>query len=116
MTDIAFAPASARGSSLSRKTRELLRSRKAWFAAALAFLAVGAALNPSWLLLAGAAPLLIKLLPCAAMCALGLCARGAGCASDVARPHGSSPTSARSADLSSASWRARPFAGRSQGT
>lgn len=115
MTDIAFAPASARGSSLSRKTRELLRSRKAWLAA-LAFLAVGAALNPSWLLLAGAAPLLIKLLPCAAMCALGLCARGAGCASDVARPHASSPTSALSAGPTSASWRARRFAGRSQGT
>ncbi len=36
----------------------------------------GAALNWEWLTAVGAAPLLLSLAPCAAMCALGLCMRG----------------------------------------
>tara|TARA_R110002012_G_scaffold313726_1_gene525586 strand:+ start:9602 stop:9799 length:198 start_codon:yes stop_codon:yes gene_type:complete len=42
----------------------------------------GAALNWDWLTAVGAAPLILSLAPCAAMCALGLCMRGgsAGCA------------------------------------
>ena len=36
-------------------------------------LVVGAALNWSWLVAVGVVPLLITVLPCAAMCALGLC-------------------------------------------
>ncbi|UWR32313.1 hypothetical protein K3759_10080 [Sulfitobacter sp. W027] len=36
----------------------------------------GAALNWEWLSAMGAAPLLLSLAPCAAMCALGLCMRG----------------------------------------
>lgn len=36
-------------------------------------LIVGLALNWSWLVAAGVAPLLLALAPCAAMCALGLC-------------------------------------------
>ncbi len=36
----------------------------------------GAALNWEWLTSVGAAPLLLSLAPCAAMCALGLCMRG----------------------------------------
>lgn len=35
--------------------------------------AAGLALNWSWLAAVGAAPLIVALLPCAAMCALGLC-------------------------------------------
>jgi hypothetical protein len=34
---------------------------------------IGAALNWSWLVAVGIAPLLLTVLPCAAMCALGLC-------------------------------------------
>ncbi len=37
-------------------------------------LIVGAALNWSWLVAAGVAPILLALAPCAVMCALGLCA------------------------------------------
>src|SRR5918996_2745884 len=37
-------------------------------------LAIGAALNWSWLVAVGIAPLLLTMLPCAAMCAIGLCA------------------------------------------
>jgi hypothetical protein len=33
-------------------------------------------LNWGWLTAVGAAPILLSLLPCAAMCALGLCMRG----------------------------------------
>lgn len=42
----------------------------------LGVLAVGAAmvLNWGWLVAAGIAPIVLALLPCAAMCALGLCA------------------------------------------
>lgn len=36
----------------------------------------GSALNWGWLTAVGAAPILLALLPCAAMCALGLCMKG----------------------------------------
>jgi hypothetical protein len=38
-----------------------------------AVIAVGLALNWSWLVAIGVAPLLLTVLPCVAMCALGLC-------------------------------------------
>jgi len=38
-----------------------------------AVIAVGLALNWSWLVAIGVAPLLLTVLPCIAMCALGLC-------------------------------------------
>ena len=38
----------------------------------------GAALNWSWLVAVGIAPILLAALPCAAMCALGLCMNKAG--------------------------------------
>lgn len=39
-------------------------------------LALAAGLNWSWLVAAGIAPILLGILPCAAMCALGLCMPG----------------------------------------
>lgn len=39
----------------------------------LAIIILGIALNWSWLLALGIAPLLLSALPCLAMCALGLC-------------------------------------------
>jgi hypothetical protein len=39
----------------------------------------GIALNWGWLVAAGVAPILIALLPCAVMCALGLCMNSAHC-------------------------------------
>ena len=38
-----------------------------------AVIAAGLALNWSWLVAIGVAPLLLTMLPCVAMCALGLC-------------------------------------------
>jgi hypothetical protein len=49
-------------------------------------LSAGAALNWSWLVAAGLAPLLITALPCVAMCALGLCANrmmGKSCSAEA---------------------------------
>ncbi len=54
--------------------------------AAVALIA-GAALNWSWLVAAGVAPLFLTALPCVAMCALGLCANkmmGKSCSTDDA--------------------------------
>jgi hypothetical protein len=55
----------------------LLRNWKVWLVLAAVALAAGAAFNWSWLVAAGAAPLLLSLAPCLAMCALHLCARKA---------------------------------------
>jgi hypothetical protein len=52
----------------------------------------GAALNWDWLTAVGAAPLILSLAPCVAMCALGPCMRGgSGCAKNdpVAKPDAS---------------------------
>jgi hypothetical protein len=40
---------------------------------AVAVVAAGGALNWSWLVAIGLAPIILAVLPCAAMCALGLC-------------------------------------------
>ena len=40
---------------------------------AVAMVAAGVALNWSWVVAIGLAPILLAVLPCAAMCALGLC-------------------------------------------
>ena len=56
--------------------------------AGLALLA-GLALNWSWLVAAGIAPILISVLPCIAMCALGLCmnrASGKSCSTGASTP------------------------------
>lgn len=50
--------------------------------------AAGLVLNWNWLVAAGIAPVLISLLPCAAMCALGLCMKGAGANSCSAKEPG----------------------------
>ena len=76
--------------------RAVLGNRIFWLALAAGALIVGLALNWSWLVAAGVAPLLLSVLPCLAMCAVHLCARegaGGGCttrdqrASDRAPQH-----------------------------
>lgn len=56
--------------------RPWLSGRRIWWIVATLALAAGAALNWSWLVAIGVAPLLVAALPCAAMCALGLCMKG----------------------------------------
>jgi hypothetical protein len=53
--------------------RHLGGRRSLWLVASLA-LAAGLALKWNWLVAAGIAPVVVSLLPCAAMCALGFCA------------------------------------------
>ena len=53
--------------------RRHLTGRRGIMAVAVAAVVAGLALNWSWLVAAGIAPVLISVLPCAAMCALGLC-------------------------------------------
>ena len=53
--------------------------RQAQFGLAIAGVTGGTVLGWDWLVAAGVAPLILSVLPCVAMCALGLCAmRGGG--------------------------------------
>lgn len=59
--------------------RYYLGGRRGLLALAALPIAAGLALNWSWLAAAGIAPILISVLPCLAMCAVGLCMnRGSG--------------------------------------
>lgn len=67
--------------------RYYLGGRRGLIALAALALVSGLALNWSWLVAAGIAPLLLGVLPCAAMCALGLCMNKMGrksCSTDAA--------------------------------
>ncbi len=67
--------------------RPWLSGRRIWWIAAALALAAGAALNWSWLVAIGVAPLLVAALPCVAMCALGLCMNrmmGRSCSKEAA--------------------------------
>ncbi|MEZ5936332.1 MAG: hypothetical protein R3F54_31410 [Alphaproteobacteria bacterium] len=72
--------------------RYWLGGRKGMTIIAIVVVVMGAALNWNWLVAAGIAPLLLGVLPCAAMCALGLCMNrmtGGSCSSgnsDTAAP------------------------------
>lgn len=71
------------------RVRPWLSGRRIWWIAATLALAAGAALNWSWLVAIGIAPLLVAALPCVAMCALGLCMKrmmGRSCSTDAAAP------------------------------
>ena len=62
-----------------------LGNRKALVLLAVAIAGAGLALNWTWLVAAGIAPILVALAPCAALCALGLCMSRMGdksCSSD----------------------------------
>lgn len=70
---------------LIHATRYYLGGRRGLILLTVAALGVGAALNWSWLVAIGVAPLLLAFAPCAAMCALGLCmskATGNSCSTD----------------------------------
>ena len=56
-----------------RLARGLLRSRRGLVLSSALVVAGGLALGWEWLALAGVLPLALSVLPCVAMCALGLC-------------------------------------------
>lgn len=63
-----------------------LGGQRGLLAIAAVALVAGIALNWSWLVAAGIAPLLLSALPCVAMCALGLCMNkmtGRSCSTDA---------------------------------
>ena len=64
----------------------------------MAIFAIGAGLvfGWDWLVAAGVAPLIVSVLPCLAMCAIGLCAMGGSaksCHGEKAAPKAADPTS-----------------------
>jgi hypothetical protein len=66
--------------------RYWMRGRNGVIALVVLTVLIGGALNWSWLVAVGIAPLLIAVLPCAAMCALGLCMHkmsGRSCSTDA---------------------------------
>ena len=61
------------GTGLAGYLPSWLRGRRVLMLGAVALAGGGAALGWPWLVAFGVAPILLALLPCAAMCALGLC-------------------------------------------
>ncbi|MER9580927.1 hypothetical protein [Mesorhizobium sp. M0276] len=83
-TELTQANEASPGSSI----RRTLARRRGLIAAGAAVVVGGIAFNWTWLVAAGIAPLLISVLPCVAMCALGLCMNrmtGRACTTDTAR-------------------------------
>lgn len=62
------------GASPARRMSSL--GRRGWMMAVLAVVGTGTVFNWGWLTAIGAAPLILSLAPCAAVCALGLCMKG----------------------------------------
>lgn len=63
---------------LLHAARYYLGGRRGFIILAAVAIIAGLALNWSWLVAAGIAPILLGVLPCLAMCALGLCLHRAG--------------------------------------
>ena len=82
--------------------RYYLGGRRVMVPAAMVIVGGGLLLNWSWLVAVGVAPLLLAMLPCAAMCALGLCMKhgkgedGAGGHCSTDRDDGPDPDDTRS--------------------
>jgi hypothetical protein len=73
--------------------RYWLRGARGLAALVLSALVIGAALNWSWLVAVGVVPFLLTVLPCALMCALGLCVNkmtGSSCSTSSTSPDPSS--------------------------
>lgn len=60
-------------SDLFRAVRYYLCGRRGWLVLGGIAVAAGLAFNWGWLVTAGIAPILIGVLPCVAMCAVGVC-------------------------------------------
>ena len=89
--------------------RYWLRGPRGLAALVLSALVIGAALNWSWLVAVGIAPLLLTVLPCAVMCGLGLCmnkiAGGSCSTSSSATDHPGTPMSNAVQRITAASQR-----------
>ncbi|MER8705349.1 hypothetical protein NKH49_07205 [Mesorhizobium sp. M1088] len=77
------------GRSILHAIRHYLGDRRGLIAAGMVIAVAGLAFNWTWLVAAGIAPLLLSVLPCVAMCALGLCMNrmtGRTCQTENAAP------------------------------
>jgi hypothetical protein len=72
-TELIRAQEASFGRNVLASIRHYLSGRRGFLALATAVIVAGLAFNWSWLVAAGVAPLLLSVLPCVAMCALGLC-------------------------------------------
>ena len=90
MTDVNVStrPTPALTQSIRVAALSAVRSRRGLIVLAALLASVGLAFNWSWLVAIGAAPLILSVLPCVVMCALGLCMAG--------HNHGSGHTATRS--------------------
>jgi hypothetical protein len=82
----------AAASSPPSSWRQWFEGRRRLLLAGLVIVAAGLWLGWDWLAAVGALPLLLALLPCLAMCALGLCMRsgtGGSCEQQPGNPTGS---------------------------
>lgn len=83
--------------------RSTLGGRRSLIAAGAAIPVAGLAFNWSWLVAAGIAPVLLSVLPCVAMCTLGLCMNrktGRSCSAEgVAQKEGTNIPKVHSADM-----------------
>jgi hypothetical protein len=117
-TDQSAAAAEPLGRAWLRVAGYYLSRRRTLIVLAIGLATAGIALNWSWLVAAGIAPVLITLLPCAAMCGLGLCMRGMGGHSSCSKQEtseGSVPSNLASTEVASAAADApRPEVGASE--
>src|SRR5882724_2038844 len=82
-TELTQARQASPGRDFQSTLRSTLGGRRGLIAAGAAVIVAGLAFKWSWLVAAGIAPVLLSVLPCVAMCALGLCMnRIAGGSSD----------------------------------
>lgn len=72
-TDLTRATQASPGHDFQSTFRSTLGGRRTLIAAGAAVIVAGLAFKWSWLVAAGIAPVLLSVLPCVAMCALGLC-------------------------------------------
>ena len=64
--------------SILDRLRHAVTGRRVLLVSAVAMVGTGMAYNWSWLVAIGAAPVILALAPCAAMCALGVCMKTMG--------------------------------------
>ena len=74
------------GEDLRYAVRYYLGNRRGLLIGVIALTTLGAWFNWQWLVAVGVAPLLISLLPCAVMCALGMCMHRGGKSHCAAKP------------------------------
>jgi hypothetical protein len=103
VTDVNVSNRSAPAFAQSIRTAALsaVRSRRGLIAIAVLLLALGLAFNWSWLVVIGAAPLILAVLPCAVMCAFGLCMAHGNHHSDGASARSNSAAATESGEADS---------------